>query len=84
MQQGSASALHKFTVETLNAGTNMAAGVRYVLESADYWLGGGTGPTNIYVDQPKNAKEGLQLAVNSVSKELGNAAHRYYYYLIIT
>jgi len=77
IQQGSASALHKFTIETLNAGTNVAAGVRYVLESADYYLGGYGTKTSAADDQPQNPTEGMQLAVSSMSRELGNAAHRY-------
>jgi autophagy-related protein 2 len=40
LQRGASTALHKWLVEGLNVGTNLTAGAQYVLEAADYYLGG--------------------------------------------
>jgi hypothetical protein len=40
LQRGASTALHKWMVEGLNVGTNITAGAQYMLEAADYYLGG--------------------------------------------
>jgi hypothetical protein len=91
LQRGTSSAVYKLVTETLNATTNMTAGVQYVLESADSLLrgtsggagtsaaanpSGGGGPASIYTTLPASASEGVQQAYNSLSRELSAAAHR--------
>ncbi|KAL6078786.1 Autophagy protein, variant 2 [Balamuthia mandrillaris] len=104
--KGMTSGLQKLTVEGLNVTTNVAAGVQYALESADYLLGGSrstsrssaastsnassssitthssrnpnllSSSTSRYVNQPRGARDGVVHAYQSLSRELGNAAHR--------
>eukprot|EP01087_Luapelamoeba_hula_P015738 TRINITY_DN4738_c0_g1_i2.p1 TRINITY_DN4738_c0_g1~~TRINITY_DN4738_c0_g1_i2.p1 ORF type:complete len:2111 (-),score=286.45 TRINITY_DN4738_c0_g1_i2:26-6358(-) len=76
IQQGGSSAFRKIGGELINAGTTVAASARFVFESADFYVGAGIGPTNLYQDQPQNTSEGMQSAVSTVSREFSHAARR--------
>lgn len=79
LQRGASTALHKWLVEGLNVGTNLTAGAQYVLEAADYYLGGSGGSiagSSMYAHAPATTEAGMRDAYSSVSRELGAAAHR--------
>eukprot|EP00005_Dracoamoeba_jomungandri_P003942 CAMPEP_0174259098 /NCGR_PEP_ID=MMETSP0439-20130205/7983_1 /TAXON_ID=0 /ORGANISM="Stereomyxa ramosa, Strain Chinc5" /LENGTH=2118 /DNA_ID=CAMNT_0015342867 /DNA_START=80 /DNA_END=6436 /DNA_ORIENTATION=+ len=76
IQQGTASAAQKITMETLNATSTVTSGVQHILQSIDYYLGGESESINPNTNQPQCATEGLTQAYESVSREMENVAHR--------
>lgn len=66
-------ALHKWLKEGLNVGTHVTAGAQYVLEAADYYLGGSGGSgtsASVY-----SSEEGVREAYSSLSREFDAAVH---------
>lgn len=79
LEKGVSSALQKWIKEGLNVGTNLTAGAQYVLEAADYYLGGSGGSVtsaSIYAHAPASAEEGVREAYSSISREVEAAVHR--------
>ncbi|XP_057488102.1 autophagy-related protein 2-like isoform X2 [Actinidia eriantha] len=82
MQRGTMAFLRSLSLEAVGLGVHLAAGTHDILLQAEYILGSippsvplqSRRKTNVRSNQPKNAKQGIQQACESISDGLGKTA----------
>ncbi|KAJ1507848.1 autophagy- protein 2 [Coelomomyces lativittatus] len=75
LQRGAHSFVKTAAVETLNLGTKVSVGTYTLLRKADCFLENQPAPLqSAYAQQPKDLKEGIELAYKSISKNVSQVA----------